>query len=152
MFKQIQLNLFFLFVFAGLFPLVACAPDAQPIRGVATDIEITYRREGGIAGITQEWTIYPDGRIVNPFEQEFQTPPEEVIALLAKLEEINSSSTQEAIIYEDSCCDQFTYTIIFKVGDRETLIRTSDGSDHPQEVSSLLTEIKSLIAQAEPVD
>jgi hypothetical protein len=100
----------------------------------------------------QEWTIYPNGQIIGSAGQELQASPEKVIALLAKLEEIKSSAKNEAFVYEESCCDQFTYTVVYQAGDQEILIQTSDGSDHPGEISAILTDLRRLISQADPVE
>ena len=54
----------FIGLLIGLLGLAACGPDTAPVRGVSTDIMITYQRQGGVAGITQEWIIYPDGQII----------------------------------------------------------------------------------------
>ena len=135
----------------ALLGLAACRPDEASSRAVSTDIVLTYQREGGIAGITQEWVIYPDGHIIGPGDQEMKVPPQEVIALLAEAAEIESSSLQESYIPEDACCDQFTYTITIKVGDQETTIQTSDGAEQPEQLTFLLTSIEELLAQAEPI-
>lgn len=132
--------------------LAACGSESSSVEGVSTDIEIIYRREGGIAGITQEWTIFPDGRIVGPGDQEMQVPAEEVMLLLANLKEIESLPVQESYVGDDACCDQFIYTITFKVDNQTTTVQTSDGADHPEEVSLLLANIEDLIAQAEPIE
>jgi hypothetical protein len=141
----------FIWLLIGLLGLAACAPDAAPVEGVSTDIVITYQREGGVAGITQEWVIYPDGKIIAPGGQEMKVPPHEVIALLAKAAEIESSSLKESYVPDDACCDQFIYTIIVKVGDQDTTIRTSDGAEQPDQLTSLLTSIEDLLSQAEPI-
>jgi len=141
----------YIWLLIGLVGLVACGPDTAPVRGVSTDIEITYQRQGGVAGITQEWVIYPDGQIIGPGGQEMKVPPQEVIALLAKAAEIEPSSLKESYVPDNACCDQFIYTIIVKVGDQETLVRTSDGAEQPEQLTSLLTGIEDLLSRAEPI-
>ncbi len=141
----------FIWLLIGLLGLAACGPDAAPVKGVSTDIVITYQREGGIAGITQEWIIYPDGQIIGPGGKEMEAPPQDVIALLAKAAEIESSSLKESYVPDDACCDQFIYTVIVKVGDQETKVRTSDGAEQPEQLTSLLTGIEDLLSKAEPI-
>ena len=141
----------FIWLLLGLLGLAACGPDAAPVKGVSTDIVITYQRQGGVAGITQEWVIYPDGKIIGPGGQEMKVPPQEVIALLAKAAEIESSSLKESYVPDNNCCDQFIYTIIVKVGDQETKVRTSDGAEQPEQLTSFLTGIEELLSQAEPI-
>ena len=141
----------FIWLLIGLLGLAACGPDAAPVKGVSTDIVITYQREGGVAGITQEWIIYPDGQIIGPGGKEMKAPPKEVIALLAKAAEIESSSLKESYVPENACCDQFIYTVIVKVGNQETKVRTSDGAEQPEQLTSLLTGIEDLLSKAEPI-
>lgn len=149
--KKNQNHAFFIWLLIGLLGLAACGPDAAPVRGVSTDIEITYKRQGGIAGITQEWIIYPDGRIIGSEGQELKVPPEQVISLLAEASEIDSSTLQESYVPDNACCDQFIYTIVVKVGDQETMLQTSDGAEQPEQVTSFIISIENLISQAEPI-
>jgi len=135
----------------GLLGLAACGPDAAPVKGVSTDIKITYQRQGGVTGITQEWEIYPDGRIVGSGGQELQVPPQQVISLLAEAAQLQSSSLQDTYVSDDACCDQFIYTVIVQVGDQETMIQTSDTAEQPEQLTSLLTGIEDLISNAEPI-
>ena len=58
-----NIRIWFIWFLSGLLGLVACGPDVTAVKGVATDIVIVYQREGGFTGITQEWTIHPDGRV-----------------------------------------------------------------------------------------
>lgn len=152
MVKYILVKTVLIFSLFGLLGLAACGPDPTPVKGVSTDIVITFQREGGFAGINQEWLIFPDGRVIGPGGQEMQAPPEDVIALLAKSAQIESTSMEKSYAPDDACCDKFIYNIIVKVGDQETRIRTTDGADHPDQVSSLFTGIQGLILAAEPVE
>ncbi len=150
--RDIRFKTHMILLLVGLLGLAACRTGDPAVRGVAADIEITYQREGGIAGISQKWVIFPNGRVIGPGEQELAVPPEEVIALLAKASAIETSSLQESYISEDACCDQFTYTIIVKVGEQETVVQTSDGAEQPEQLASLLMDIEELISKAEPLE
>src|SRR3990170_256215 len=44
---------------------------------------IVYERNGGLAGISEEWTIYPDGRILSDQGEEYLVSPERVSSLLS---------------------------------------------------------------------
>jgi hypothetical protein len=149
--KNIQIKTHFIWVLIGLLGLAACSPDAAPVKGVSTDIMITYQRQGGVAGITQEWVIYPDGQIIGPGGKEMKVPPQEVITLLAKATELESTSLKESYVPDNACCDQFVYTIIVKVGDQESIVRTSDGAEQPEQLTTLLTGIEDLLSQAKPI-
>ena len=150
--NKFRVKAHFILLLIGLLGLAACKSDSAPVPGVSTDIVITYQREGGFAGITQEWIIFPDGRIIGPGDQEMMVPSKEVIALLAKAAEVESSSLQKSYVPEDACCDQYIYTVIVKVGDQETMVRTIDGAEQPEQLTSLLSDIENLILMADPVN
>jgi hypothetical protein len=130
--------------------LVGCVSGSRQESVSLDEIRIVYSREGGIAGIKQEWIIHPDGLIEGPGEEEFLAPPEDVVAIL---ESGAASGVEEFAAMEtspDSCCDQFTYTLTFEVGGEKWNLVMSDDSEQPQEVSELLAMVEKLIAEAEP--
>jgi hypothetical protein len=148
-----NIRIWFIWLLTGLLGLVACGPQATAVQGVATDIVIIYQREGGFTGITQVWTIYPDGSILSdPGQNELAIPPERVIDLLAITAEAGFSDMQDSYIPEGNCCDQYTYTITVKLGDQEKSVQTSDGSAHPEQLTVVLAAIEELISMAEAVE
>jgi len=148
-----NIRIWLIWLLSGLLGLVACGPDVTALKDVATDIEIVYQREGGFTGGTQEWTIHPDGRVQqDPGENQLAVPPNRVIDLLAIIAEAGFSDLQDSYIPESNCCDQYTYTITVKIGEQEKSIQTSDASDHPKQLTTVLVAIEDLISAAEPLE
>jgi hypothetical protein len=146
-------RIWFIWFVSGLLGLAACGPDIASEKGIATDIVIVYQRAGGFSGITQEWTIHPDGRVQqDPGENQLAVSPNRVIDLLAMTADAGFSDLQDSYIPEGNCCDQYTYTITVKIGDQEKSIQTSDGSDHPEQLTAVLVAIEDLISAAEPLE
>jgi hypothetical protein len=150
--KEDLLKNHFLFFLLGILFLVGCETVGAPASGISTDSSLTYQREGGLAGINQEWIILPDGRIIAPDGEEMQVPPQEAVDLLSRSAEIEPASTSISYVAGDECCDQFFYTIIIKVGDQEITLQTSDGANHPESITSLIEDIEQLISMAEPAE
>ncbi len=150
--KFYLLNNYYLFLVLGVLVLVACNAKDTPASGISEDTSLTYQREGGVTGINQEWTIYPNGRIIAPDGQEMQVSQEATADVLSRSAAIESADLSKSYVADDECCDQFFYTIIIKVGDQETTLHTSDGANHPESITLLIEEIERLIATAEPVE
>lgn len=134
--------------------LVACAPISDRNKShqanVAVETVIIYEREGGIAGISQEWVIHLDGTIDAPGDQKLTVPPEDVQEIVEAGAESDISSLTSESSTPDACCDQFTYTITMVSGDKEWQLMTTDTAEQPEEVSELFIMIEALIAAAEP--
>ena len=141
----------FLFIIVVLLT-TACGPAVRSVSGVSTDIVIIYQREGGFAGTSQEWVIYPDGSIEAPGEQELTADRDDTSALLALTADDEISDLDDSYVPQDDCCDKYIYTITIKVGDQEKTIRSSDGADQPEELTDLLAAIEELIAKAATVE
>ena len=131
--------------------LLGCAPGSRQENVALDEIRIIYGREGGIAGIKQEWIIHPDGLIEGPGDEEYLAPPEDIMAIL---ESGTTSGVEEFAALEtmpDSCCDQFIYTLTFEVGNESWNLTMSDDSEQPQEVNELVAMVEALFAEAEPI-
>lgn len=118
---------------------------------IAVDAIIIYEREGGFAGIGQEWVIHLDGTIDGPGEQQLTVPSEEVMALVETSIDSKIESLAPNAAAPDACCDQFTYTLTFVSGDEEWSLVMTDTSEQPPEISELFSMTEELIADAEPV-
>ena len=150
--KVNPLSNYFLLLLLGVLALAACRAEDTPESGSSTDSSLTYQREGGIAGINQEWIIFSDGRVIAPDGQEMQVSQQEAADLLSRSAEIEPSSLSKSYVAGDECCDQFFYTIIIKVAGQETTVHTSDGANHPEAITLLIEEIESLVSTAEPAE
>ncbi len=117
---------------------------------IAMDTIIIYEREGGFAGMSQEWVIHMDGTIEGPGDEQLAVPPEEVLEVVETGVESEIATLAPALSTPDACCDQFIYTITVISGDAEWSFVTSDSAQQPQEVSELFFMVQRLIAGAEP--
>ena len=150
---KMSVRIGFIWFLSALLGLVACGPEFVSVESVAADSVIIYQREGGFTGGTQKWTIHPDGRVQqDPGENQLTVSPDRVIDLLAMTAGAGFSDMQDSYIPDDNCCDQYTYTITIKSGDLERTVQTSDGSDHPEQLTAVLVAIEDLISAAEPLE
>lgn len=123
---------------------VATLPSAQDAsEGKLGEAVIVFSRSGGIAGISNRWTIYANGRITDEAGQEYLVPSSEVDELLAA---INDSGFFEAEMPPRKlgfCADCFTYALIVESEGRTAQIRFTDAdTDIPQEIRELFGRIQ----------
>ena len=134
--------------------LVACTPNDGEDDGRQSSIEvdtvIIYEREGGFAGISQEWVIHLDGTIDAPGDQQLAVPPEDVQEVVETGVESEIGTLAPDLATPDACCDQFTYTITVISGGEEWSLITTDTAEQPEEVTELFIMVEALIAKAEP--
>ncbi len=135
--------------------LAACTPgggDAADGRqdNIAVGTVIIYAREGGFAGISQEWVIHLDGTIDAPGDQEMSVPSEDVQDIIIKGQESDFAALAAETANTDVCCDRMTYTLTVVSGDNEWRLITTDSADAPKEVTELFIMVQSLIDEAEP--
>jgi hypothetical protein len=133
--------------------LAACMPASAAGRQgrVEIDTVIVYTREGGIAGISQEWVIHSDGTIDGPGDQQSTVAPEEVMDVIEMGVESDVVELAQDMATPDACCDQFTYTLTVISGDEEWSVVTTDTTEEPEEVLVLFSMVQTLIAKAEPL-
>jgi hypothetical protein len=135
--------------------LIACAPGANDwdndlLANIAVDTIIIYGREGGFAGMNQEWVIHLDGTIDAPGDQELTVPQEDVQELVEKGMEADFAALASETAKTEICCDQMTYTLTVISGDDEWRLVTTDSADQSKEVTELFIMVQSLIDEAQP--
>jgi hypothetical protein len=128
--------------------LSGCGPGGDDQGTGTADVTISYRREGGVAGLSQEWVIHLDGRVDGPGEMEMRVPPAVVEDILEQSAEIEpSGGTPEPA----PCCDRFTYTITINIDDRQTTFTLNEGAVLAAAESEMFAAVESLINTAEPL-
>jgi len=149
-----QMKYFFrpIYILGILIIISACGPIATPMENSMDNLEIVYAREGGLAGLSQEWIIHPDGRIEGPNGEELQADPQDVFAIYGLAGGMAFFELTDDYMPSDDCCDTFTYTLTVVVGGQKKTVRTSDTGNHPEQLSQVLTAIDDLIRSAEPVN
>jgi hypothetical protein len=125
-------------------------PVSEPYPGPAPEIPvgaaILYRRSGGLAGISKEWVIYPNGRIVSQEKKEWQVTEAKVTELLTKLETLGFFELKGKFVPVDQCCDRFLYTLFAQRNEKSNTITVLEAvSDAPQSVWDALATVSQFI-------
>lgn len=122
-------------------------PAATPTPGSrSSGAAITFERSGGIAGLSEHWTIYLDGRVMGPAEEEATIPAEAVSQLLAEIEDAGFFEWPPLPRSLESCADCFTYSITVEYQGKTNRIALVDGqSDAPEEARTILERILGIL-------
>ena len=108
---------------------------------------ISFDRSGGIAGISEQWTIYIDGRVIGPAEEEARIPADEVSQLLAEIEAAGFFEWPPRPRSFQTCADCFTYSITVETQGKTNRITIVDGeSGAPEEAWTILERILGVLA------
>jgi len=117
----------------------------QAVMGEAV---IIYQRSGGFAGIHEQWTVYPDGRIVAGDGREWRVTPQQVEQLLAEIEALGFFEMKGRYMPLNTCCDRFIYEITVHRGNSVKTVRTIDAApDTPPELWRIIDEISRLVSE-----
>ena len=115
--------------------------------GRAEDAVIIYRRSGGLAGVFERWTVYPDGLIVSDEGNELRVQAEEVSTLLAEIEALGFFEMSHSYGPLNACCDRFTHQVTVRSGDSVKTVRTIDAApDTPPELWRVIEQIRRLVS------
>jgi hypothetical protein len=116
--------------------------------GTAIDLlepVIFFQIEGGIAGLMQNWKIYPDGTISGEQEVDCQVEPESVANILELAEE-NGFFMMSFVKTPNVCCDFFTFDLTIRTADLENSVRVSDGDPKmPDELRELILAVQQML-------
>ncbi|MFQ6000316.1 MAG: hypothetical protein ACE5LG_01445 [Anaerolineae bacterium] len=124
-------------------PMKIPLPEGNPL--------IVFRRSGGLAGVSESWFIYEDGRVVYQEEMKGESATGEIEAqelagLLALIEETGFFSFSDSYLPQNICCDRFSYGItVFKDGQSKT-VTTVDGAEAPEGLWTIIGELNELLA------
>ena len=123
-------------------------PAATPTPGSrSSGAVITFERSGGIAGISEHWTIYLDGRVIGPAEEEARVSADDVSQLLAEIEAAGFFEWPPRPRSLESCADCFTYSITVEYQGKANRISLVDGeSGAPEEAWTILERILGILA------
>jgi len=109
---------------------------------------IVYERSGGFAGISERWTIYPDGRVITGEGVEYAAEPEKVEALLSEIEQSGFFGWQQASGLPGLCRDCFVHSITLAAEGRPKTISAADGSnDAPAKFWELVDSIRQFLSE-----
>lgn len=131
-------------------PTPVASKDTDKGRATIGDAVIIYQRSGGFAGVHEQWTVYPDGRITASDGREWQVAPERVEQLLADIETSDFFEMSGRYMPLNTCCDRFTYEITVRSGDRVHTVTTMDAAPNtPAELWRVIDEISRLVTDSE---
>jgi hypothetical protein len=131
-------------------PLSPRTEAVSPIPGKLAEADgeaaIVYRRSGGFAGVSEQWTIYPDGRITASDGRAWQVKPEQVEQLVDDIQTLGFFKMKGRYVPLNTCCDRFTYEITVRRGDRVHTVVTIDAApDAPVALWQALEKVSSLL-------
>jgi len=131
-------------------PVVAPAEgDSQP-SGKLGPAVIIYERSGGLAGVSERWSIYPDGRIMAGDGREWQVKPEQVKQLISDIEASGFFDLSGQYMPRNPCCDRFTYSLVVRSDDKVNSVTTMDATpDVPANLGEVLGAVRSFINAAQ---
>jgi hypothetical protein len=112
---------------------------------------ILYSRTGGIAGVSQSWELYPDGRIVNQEGEEYRVDPEQVMGLVAAFEQAGFFDMKNAAGPGGTCADCFTYDVAVRSGEVANQVRFTDvDTSYSAEFMQTVQELNVFLDGLEP--
>jgi hypothetical protein len=108
---------------------------------------IVYQKSGGFTGITEEWTIFPDGRIVSSDGVEYVLGEEKVTTLLYEIDNLGFFEISGPGQLLSDCRDCFTYRITVSSGGRTKSINyVDDQADPTDPIWETINLIESLVS------
>jgi hypothetical protein len=108
---------------------------------------IIYQRSGGFVGVSEQWTIYSDGRITTGDGREWQVTPQQVEQVLHNVEALGFFEMSGRYMSRTVCCDRFTYEITVRHGSEVKRITTVDAAPNtPANLWRIIEEISGLVS------
>jgi hypothetical protein len=116
---------------------------------IPADAAIVFRREGGMEGLMEEWTIYQDGRIVDAAGNEFQVPAAVVEGLVTTAGSSGFFEMDASYMPLDPCCDRFTYWLTVRQGDQVHTVQAIDAEESvPAAFWTIVAAVQSMVEGA----
>jgi hypothetical protein len=114
---------------------------------------VVFRREGGIAGLSEQWTIFADGRVQDADGNNYEIEPAAVTAMLATIESAGFMELDNSSPPANLCCDRFVYALAVRLGDRVHTMQTVDGAEEvPEGLMSALNAVQSIVERLPPAE
>ncbi len=126
-------------------PTVPATPDGRV--AVFPNTIIVYQRQGGIAGLSQQWTFYPTGRVVAGDGTEWQLSPEQVKPLFSLAEDAAFQQLEDSYPAAATCADCITHTLTVYQDGQVKKVTFTDSASIPAYLQQMLNELDQLIAR-----
>ena len=111
-------------------------PTVQPVQD---DLVIFYERSGGIAGRLGQWTIFPDGRIVDGAGATKKADPGKLATLIAIARDPKTLGLTSPAGRQ--CPDCYAYIVRITTAGKTTTLATYDAVVNPPELDALLAAL-----------
>ena len=124
------------------------SPDQAAMELEAEPV-IVFERGGGIAGVTEQWSIYATGKVSKQNGEELTVGPAQVTALLAAIQAAGfyDMKAGPSIGNPGSCKDCFTYKLTVNRDEKPYSITAQEGAkDIPEAFWNLIKQINDLVA------
>ena len=124
-------------------------PDNGDLAAYPADLLITFRQEGGFAGLQLEWVIEASGRVTQNGAELAPLTPEQVAGIYQALLDNDFFNLAPNYKAEEICCDFITYTLIVTANAQTTTAMTVGGPpDTPEWLWNCLQPILVVVGQA----
>ena len=107
---------------------------------------IEYSRTGGIAGISERWSLFADGRVIDAQGVEYEVSETEIAVLYDEIEALGFYDWEVGPRRLGSCADCFTYTISVHHDGQSNQLSFVDGqADAPEGIWIILDRIQAIL-------
>jgi hypothetical protein len=138
--------------FEAATPIVPAETKKQmpdKLTGAMGEAVIIYRRSGGFRGTSDQWAIYPDGRITASDGRQRQVTSQQVEQALSDIDTLGFFDMSGRYISGSTCCDRFTHEITVHRGDKVNTVTTIDvDPSAPPELWQIIDKINRLVSKA----
>lgn len=125
---------------------VTIQPSSTPEADANTPV-IVLERSGGIAGGTEKWTVYADGRVVSDKNLETRINTADLTKLLSKIQDLGFFDMPDQTKVMSKCNDCFIYTLTINHNGKSKSATIVEGdSNTPALLTQVLGEVNQLIS------
>ncbi len=130
-------------------PILSPGGADRPDEGLPAGAVLVLQRSGGIAGLSERWVVYADGRLENSSGRQWQAAPQEVARLVADVERLGFFELDSRYVPLNTCCDRFLYELTVRSGERSHTVTVLEATpDVPAELWEALGAVERWIAAA----
>ena len=110
---------------------------------------IVFQRSGGLAGVSEQWSIYANGKITTKDGKELKIDTAQVTALLEAIQAAGFYDMKAGIGGPSNCKDCYTYQLTVTSDKKSNSLTVQEGSkDMPEAFWNIIQKINDLIASS----
>jgi hypothetical protein len=104
-------------------------------------------QSGGLAGVSDQWALFADGRIEANTGSYHQATPEQVDKLLSEIEQLGFFELNSRYMPLNTCCDRIVYELSVGSAGREHSLTVLDATPEvPETVWEVLNKVSVFFA------